>query len=158
MQETKKEKNLFVIKHHKNWNPVLDLSANDSISEITANISKSIAHSTDAVILRAIIDSGSSEMTLASKEEIQRKGSFEEYPDKTKIFFWDGKPLIKFLPVELKQEGLKITASQPYYLLFHPVTKDSPTDVYLNKAIDNISASMKESIDAFILEEVIKKA
>ena len=118
MQETKKEKNLFVIKHHKNWNPVLDLSANDPISEITADISKSIAHSTDSVILRAIIDSGDSEMTMAKLEEVKNKGVFELYPDNTKIFFWDGKPLIKLMPIEIKQEGLKIIASQPYYLLF----------------------------------------
>lgn len=37
-------------------------------------------------------------------------------------------------------------------------TNDSPEDDYLDEVTDNFLISMKESIDAFILEEVIKKA
>lgn len=119
MQETKKETNLLIVKHQKNWIlNTLYSSIDVPIGEIVADISRCLAHSTDAIILRAIIDSGDSEMTMAKLEEVKKKGVFELYPDNTKIFFWDGKPLIKLMPMETKQEGLKIIAYQPYYLLF----------------------------------------
>jgi hypothetical protein len=71
----------------------------------------------DAIIMRAIIDSGATEITMVNLKAFRQRARFEIYPDKIEIFIWDGKPLIQFHPLEIKQEGLKITASQSYRLL-----------------------------------------
>lgn len=93
--------------------------ADDSpIITITSDLSKGVAHSKDAIILRAIIDSGSTEITMANLGAFRQRGRFEFYPDKTETFCWDGKPLIQFQPIEIKRDGLQITASQPYRLLY----------------------------------------
>lgn len=93
------------------------VSDDSPISTITADISASMGYGEDAIILRAITDSGATGITMANLESFRQRGRFEIYPDKTEIFFWDGKPLIQFQPLEIKQEGLKITASRPYKVL-----------------------------------------
>ena len=93
------------------------VSDDSPISTITADLSKSMGTGKDAIILQAIIDSGETGITMVNLEAFKQRGRFEIYPDKTEIFVWDGKPLIQFQPLEIKQEGLKITASQPYRLL-----------------------------------------
>lgn len=71
----------------------------------------------DAIILQAIHGAGATGITMANLDAIKRRGQFHHYPDKTEVFLWDGKPLIEFQPFEVKQEGMKITASQPYRLM-----------------------------------------
>lgn len=87
------------------------------ISTITADLSAGMGHGKDAIIVQAIRDTGEVDFTVANTEAIRQRGRFEVYPDKTEIFVWDGKPLIQFMPLEIKQEGMKITASQPYRVL-----------------------------------------
>lgn len=89
----------------------------DVISTITADLSSCMGHGKDAIIVQAILDTGEVGFTMANIAAIRQRGCFEVYPDKTEIFVWDGKPLIQFMPLEIKQEGLKITASQPYRVL-----------------------------------------
>lgn len=76
------------------------------IITITSDLSEGMAHSKDAIILRAIIDSGATEVTMANLGAFRQRGRFEFYPDKTEIFCWDGKPLIQFQPLEIKRDGL----------------------------------------------------
>jgi len=87
---------------------------NNVMSTITADVSKSMGHGKDAVIMQAINDAGETGITMANIEAIRQRGRFELYPDKTEIFIWDGKPLLKFYPLELNMENGTITASQPY--------------------------------------------
>jgi hypothetical protein len=97
------------------------------MAEITADLSASIGAGRDTIILQAIRDADRTNDAIAKAignrsvartpefaEAIRHRGRFEIYPDKTETFFWDGKPLIHFMPMEIKQEGGKITASQPY--------------------------------------------
>lgn len=101
------------------------------LGEITANLTASMGagrddiiltairnvSKTDAVLMEAIRNKCLMGLTSADISEIRSRGHFETYPDKTEIFFWDGKPLVKFQPMEIHHEGGKITASQPYQLL-----------------------------------------
>lgn len=97
------------------------------IAEITADLSASMGAGRDAIILQAIrsvdrtsevIAAAVSNRSVAKTPEfvaaVQHRGRFEIYADKTEMFFWDDKPLIHFMPMEIKREVGKITASQPY--------------------------------------------
>jgi hypothetical protein len=98
--------------------PVDSLVSDDSvISTITADLSLSMGVGKDSILMQAINNTGESGFMLLNSEAFRHRGRFERYPDGTEIFYWDEKPLIQFQPVEIKQEGLKITANQPYRLL-----------------------------------------
>lgn len=89
----------------------------DIKSQITTDISLAMGRGKDAVILQVIHGTGATEVTMLSLDAIKHRGQFHHYPDRTEVFLWDGKPVIEFQPFGMKQEGLKITASQPYRLL-----------------------------------------
>lgn len=89
---------------------------NDIISKLTFDASKSMIMGKESIIRKAIIDSDT-DMVIVNLKVIKERGRFEIYPDKTEVFVWDGKPLIQFEPMEIKQDGCKVTLSQPYRLL-----------------------------------------
>lgn len=97
--------------------PQFERSDDNVMSRITSDFSKNIAAGKDAIIISAILDSYGTEITMANCESFKGRGRFEMYSDKTEVFYWDEKPLIQFQPLEIKQEGMRIIASQPYRLL-----------------------------------------
>ncbi|MDP2363358.1 MAG: hypothetical protein Q8M94_06265 [Ignavibacteria bacterium] len=55
------------------------------------------------------------ELTIA---EIIRRGRFEVYPDGSKIFIWDCKPRIEFLPIVFtNEEDGRVTMTLSYRLI-----------------------------------------
>lgn len=86
----------------------------DVIRRAAAGLAADTGINKDAVITQAIRDSGSADFSLANVEAIRGRGHFEIYPDQSEVFVWDGKPLIRFMPPEVKQEGPRIVLSQSY--------------------------------------------
>ena len=97
---------------------------------ITADLSCAMGKGRDEIILTAIRNVSATDHLIQKAiakdgrvfspellESIAQRGRFEIYPDKTETFFWDNKPLIQFMPMEIKYEGNNISASQPYRLI-----------------------------------------
>lgn len=80
----------------------------DVIRRAAAGLAADTWINKDAVITQAIRDSGEADFSLANVEAIRGRGHFEIYPDQSEVFVWDGKPLIRFMPPEIKQEGSRI--------------------------------------------------
>lgn len=92
----------------------LRADSTDVIRRAAAGLAAGTWINKDAVITQAILDSGGVDFSLANVEAIRARGHFEIYPDQSEVFVWDGKPLIRFMPPEVKQEGSRIVLSQSY--------------------------------------------
>jgi len=92
----------------------------DAMQECMKSVAQALAGDKESVLLAAIrlVSPELPNFTIGVMEQYKNRGRFEIYPDKTEVFVWDGKPLIKFYPIKIDcGDSEKCIVSQYYQLL-----------------------------------------
>lgn len=80
-------------------------------------LSGRVVLSKDQLIKEVILKNDGIECAVIDLDRVKLRGTMTSWPNGRETFYWDGKPLIEFYPIQTFFDGVKTTVTQKYRTL-----------------------------------------